>query len=256
MRIGKKDFDFDHRSYVMGILNVTPDSFSDGGSHMDPERALTHAIKMMEEGASIIDVGGESTRPGYEEVAVREEIERVVPVIRALKKNTDAVVSLDTCKHEVARAGIEAGAEVNVIEKISLNGAVQTVKDKAVALTVDIPAIPSNVSAFSNDADYVSKTEMNTAINIAVANSGHLKRLKVDTLPTSDIDPNTIYMIPGEKPDGDNRFDEYMYINDVWEKVGGSDVDLSGYAKSADFTEITNTQIDSIIATAFTDSTT
>lgn len=112
MRIGKKDFDFDHRSYVMGILNVTPDSFSDGGSHMDPERALTHAIKMMEEGASIIDVGGESTRPGYEEVAVREEIERVVPVIRALKKNTDAVVSLDTCKHEVARAGIEAGADM------------------------------------------------------------------------------------------------------------------------------------------------
>jgi len=153
-------------------------------------------------------------------------------------------------------SGIEAGAEVNVIEKISLNGAVQTVKDKAVALTVDIPAIPSNVSAFSNDADYVSKAEMNTAINTAVANSGHLKRLKVDALPSTDIDTNTIYMIPGEKPDGDNRFDEYMYINDAWEKVGGSDVDLSGYAKSADFTEITNTQIDSIIATAFTDSTT
>ena len=112
MRIGKKDFDFDRKSYVMGILNVTPDSFSDGGSHMDTDRALTHALKMIVDGAAIIDVGGESTRPGYEEVPVQEEIERVVPVIRALKKNTDAVVSLDTCKHQVARAGIEAGADM------------------------------------------------------------------------------------------------------------------------------------------------
>ena len=95
---------------------------------------------------------------------------------------------------------------------------------------------------------------MNTAINTAVANSGHLKRLKVDALPTTNIDANTIYMIPRTKANGDDKFDEYMYINDAWEKVGGSDVDLSGYAKSADFTEITNTQIDSIIATAFTDS--
>lgn len=153
-------------------------------------------------------------------------------------------------------SGIEAGAEVNVIEKISLNGAVQTVKDKAVALTVNIPTVPSKVSAFSNDANYVSKTEMTTAINTAVANSGHLKRAKVDALPMTNIDTNTIYMIPRTKPDGNNQLDEYMYINSAWEKVGASDVDLSGYAKSEDFTEITNTQIDSIIETAFTDSTT
>ena len=153
-------------------------------------------------------------------------------------------------------SGIESGAEVNVIEKISLNGAVQTVKNKAVALTVNIPTVPTKVSAFSNDANYVSKTEMNTAINTAVANSGHLKRLKVDALPTTNIDTNTIYMVPRTKADGDNKLDEYMYINNAWEKVGASDVDLSGYAKSADFTEITNTQIDSIIATALTDSTT
>ena len=110
MRIGGKDFDTDKHMYVMGILNVTPDSFSDGGSYYVLEDALTHAGKMIEEGAAIIDVGGESTRPGYQEVSVQEEIDRVVPVIEKISKEYDTVISVDTCKSQVAEAALQAGA--------------------------------------------------------------------------------------------------------------------------------------------------
>ena len=106
MKIGNRDFDTANKTYVMGILNVTPDSFSDGGKYNEVELALKKAEEMMHEGADIIDVGGESTRPGYVPVSVQEEIERVAPVIEAIKKNLDIPVSLDTYKVEVAKAGI------------------------------------------------------------------------------------------------------------------------------------------------------
>ena len=112
MRIGGKDFDTDKHMYVMGILNVTPDSFSDGGSYYVLEDALTHTGKMIEEGAAIIDVGGESTRPGYQEVSVQEEIDRVVPVIEKISKEYDTVISVDTCKSQVAEAALQAGAHM------------------------------------------------------------------------------------------------------------------------------------------------
>ena len=102
MRIGNKDFDFANKTYVMGILNVTPDSFSDGGCWNKLGAALSHAEKMKRDGASIIDVGGESTRPGYTQISVEEEIERVVPVIEALKKQIGLPISIDTYKSEVA----------------------------------------------------------------------------------------------------------------------------------------------------------
>ena len=86
MKIGSKDFKLGKRTYVMGILNVTPDSFSDGGKHNMLEDALEHAMRMVEEGADIIDVGGESTRPNYTMISEEEEIERVVPVIEAIRK--------------------------------------------------------------------------------------------------------------------------------------------------------------------------
>ena len=96
----------------MGILNVTPDSFSDGGQFFDLDRALAQAAQMIAEGADIIDVGGESTRPGGEPVSTEEEIQRVVPVIEALAKTTDTPISVDTTKSEVARAAIDAGAAI------------------------------------------------------------------------------------------------------------------------------------------------
>ena len=98
------------RPIVMGILNVTPDSFSDGGQHLDFESALAHGLQMVEDGAAIIDVGGESTRPGSIGVSEEEELARTIPVVRELSARTNVIISIDTMKAEVARQAIEAGA--------------------------------------------------------------------------------------------------------------------------------------------------
>jgi dihydropteroate synthase len=97
---------------IMGILNITPDSFSDGGQFLTLDTALAHAEQMIAEGADIIDVGGESTRPGGEPISIDEEIERVVPVISALTQRTNVPISVDTTKSEVARAALDAGAAI------------------------------------------------------------------------------------------------------------------------------------------------
>lgn len=112
MKIGSHEFDISNETYVMGILNVTPDSFSDGGHFHELDKALFHAEEMISEGAAIIDIGGESTRPGYMFLSDEEEIERVIPVIEALKKRFDIPLSLDTYKSEVAKAGICAGVDL------------------------------------------------------------------------------------------------------------------------------------------------
>ena len=110
MQIGSYEFEIGARTYIMGILNVTPDSFSDGGQYTTVQTAVEHALRMQAEGADIIDVGGESTRPGHTPVSAEEESERVVPVIRALVEELKVPVSVDTSKAEVARAAIAAGA--------------------------------------------------------------------------------------------------------------------------------------------------
>lgn len=112
MKIGNRTFDTEHECYIMGILNVTPDSFSDGGLWNDMERAKQHVAEMIAEGASIIDVGGESTRPGHVQISIEEEIGRVVPVIRMIKENFDIPVSIDSYKSEVVEAALEAGADL------------------------------------------------------------------------------------------------------------------------------------------------
>lgn len=112
MKIGNREFDIENKTYVMGILNITPDSFSDGGNFNHLDKALFHAEEMIKEGAAIIDIGGESTRPGYTLLSENEEIERVVPIIEALKQRFDIPLSLDTYKSEVAKAGILAGIDL------------------------------------------------------------------------------------------------------------------------------------------------
>ncbi len=112
MKIGGRDFLTSGHTYVMGILNVTPDSFSDGGKWNDRDSALKHVEEMVREGADVIDIGGESTRPGYTPLSAREEAARVVPIIEAVKAGFDVPVSLDTYKGEVAKAGIDAGADL------------------------------------------------------------------------------------------------------------------------------------------------
>ena len=112
MKIGNKEFKEHGKTYIMGILNVTPDSFSDGGKWNDMDRALFRVEEMIKEGMDILDVGGESTRPGYIMLSEEEEAERIVPVIEALKVRFEVPISLDTYKGEVARAGIAAGADM------------------------------------------------------------------------------------------------------------------------------------------------
>jgi len=120
---------------VMGILNVTPDSFSDGGRHVDRDAALRRARAMVEEGAGIIDVGGESTRPGSAPVSEAEEIARVVPVIESIRRELDVVVSVDTMKPGVMRAACAAGAElVNDVYALRAPGALEAVRDSGAAV--------------------------------------------------------------------------------------------------------------------------
>ena len=111
MIVGNREFS-ENKTHIMGILNVTPDSFSDGGKFTCPDSAIKHAVRMVEEGAAIIDIGGESTRPGYTMISDEEEIERVCPVIERLKKELDVPISLDTYKSKVASAGIKAGVDL------------------------------------------------------------------------------------------------------------------------------------------------
>lgn len=112
MIIGNKEFDLNNHCYIMGILNVTPDSFSDGGRYNNLDKALKHTEQMIAEGADIIDVGGESTRPGHEVITDEEEISRVTPVIEAIKKNFDIPISIDTYKGAVTEAALQAGADL------------------------------------------------------------------------------------------------------------------------------------------------
>lgn len=111
MIIGNKNFT-DNHTYIMGILNVTPDSFSDGGKWSNLSDALSHAEQMIKDGADIIDIGGESTRPGYTMISDKEEISRVVPIINAVKKEFDVPISIDTYKNNVADAALAAGADL------------------------------------------------------------------------------------------------------------------------------------------------
>ena len=112
MKIGNREFATKGKTYIMGILNVTPDSFSDGGKFNTLDKALNHAQQMIDEGADILDIGGESTRPGHSLISDEEEISRVVPVIERLKQEFDIPISLDTYKSKVAEAGIKAGADL------------------------------------------------------------------------------------------------------------------------------------------------
>lgn len=112
LKIGNREFQTEGHTYLMGILNMTPDSFFDGGKWNDRDRALRHVEEMLEHGADVIDIGGESTRPGYKKISDEEEIARVTPVIAAVKERFDVPVSLDTYKWRVAEAGIQAGADL------------------------------------------------------------------------------------------------------------------------------------------------
>jgi dihydropteroate synthase len=111
-KIRDREIDLSRRARVMGIINATPDSFSDGGSFLNPQAALAHGLQMVAEGAEILDIGGESTRPGAQSVEADEEIRRVLPIIQALRRESQVLLSIDTSKAAVARAALDAGADI------------------------------------------------------------------------------------------------------------------------------------------------
>lgn len=181
MIIGAKDFDFTRNVYLMGILNATPDSFSDGGFYLDPERALDRALRMEEEGADLIDVGGESTRPGADPVPVEEELKRVLPVLKKIVSRLKIPVSIDTRKAKVAEAAFAAGA--------ALLNDVSALRDPdmaAVAGKSGVPVIlmhmrgePKTMQADVHYDDIISEISNTLRERIAFAISRGISREKI-----------------------------------------------------------------------------
>src|SRR3989440_3472547 len=133
-KIARRSLPYGERTLVMGVLNVTPDSFSDGGKFFSFDKAIAHAEQMIAEGADIIDVGGESTRPGSEFILAEEELKRVVPIIERINLNSDVPISIDTTKPTVARAALEAGAGIiNDISGLRFDPALAAVANSAQA---------------------------------------------------------------------------------------------------------------------------
>lgn len=112
LQVNGKKHTLGQRTWIMGVINVTPDSFSDGGLYFEEERAVERGMELEAEGADIIDVGGESTKPGSEPIAAEEELKRIIPVISALRKRTSSLISVDTTKSEVAQAALDEGADI------------------------------------------------------------------------------------------------------------------------------------------------
>ncbi|WP_028079165.1 dihydropteroate synthase [Solimonas soli] len=166
---------------VMGILNVTPDSFSDGGRHVDPAAALRRAREMAGEGARIIDVGGESTRPGSAPVDEAEEIDRVVPVIEAIRRELDVVVSVDTMKPAVMRAACAAGAElVNDVHALRTPGAMEAVRDTGAAVCLmHMQGEPKTMQHAPRYDDVVAEVCAFLAARIAACESAGIARASI-----------------------------------------------------------------------------
>ena len=144
---------------VMGVLNVTPDSFSDGGDYFPPDAAVEHALRLVEEGAAIIDIGGESTRPGASPVPLEEELRRVIPVIEALRESVPVPISIDTRKPGVMRAAVAAGAGmINDVNALQAAGAIETAADLGVPVCLmHMQGIPESMQDNPEYGDVVSE---------------------------------------------------------------------------------------------------
>ncbi|MGE7980666.1 dihydropteroate synthase [Psychrobacillus sp. NPDC093200] len=165
--MGGVTLDFRNETIIMGILNVTPDSFSDGGKFNEIEQAVARAKQMVAEGAKIIDVGGESTRPGYTLISDEEEIARVVPVIKAISQQVNAIISIDTYKSTVARAAIEAGA--HIINDIW--GAKRDTKIAEVAAELNVPIILMHNRDNEDYVDFWTEAKQDLEESIQIARS-------------------------------------------------------------------------------------
>ncbi|AXI07564.1 dihydropteroate synthase [Oceanobacillus sp. 143] len=166
LKTANHTLDLTKRTHIMGILNVTPDSFSDGGSYTTIEKAVAQAELMVQQGADIIDIGGESTRPGHRPVDAEEEISRVVPIIEAVKKRFDIPISIDTFKAETAKHAVEAGADIiNDIWGAKLEPAIADVAAK-----YNVPIILMHNRTDENYTSLIAdmKNELQESIDIAI----------------------------------------------------------------------------------------
>ncbi len=187
LKLRDRSIELGKRPYVMGILNVTPDSFSDGSLHYSFEDAVAHAIRMIDEGADIIDVGGESTRPGSGAVDAQEELRRVLEPVRYLAENTDAIISVDTMKPEVAQAALEAGAHmINDVSGLSMGpGIARSCAQYGAGLVLmHMRGTPANMMRHTEYGDLLSDIS-----------SELLQR--VDTALSSGVDASSILLDPG-----------------------------------------------------------
>lgn len=164
------------RPQVMGVLNVTPDSFSDGGRHASLAAAVAHGVRLGEEGAAVIDVGGESTRPGAAPVSVDEELARVVPVIERLRAASPAIVSVDTSKPEVMRAAAQAGAGlINDVRALGEPGALQAAADTGCAVCLmHMQGQPRTMQQQPRYGDVVAEVRTFLAARLAAARAAGL----------------------------------------------------------------------------------
>jgi dihydropteroate synthase len=172
---------------VMGILNTTPDSFSDGGSFLDPQAAVEHGLRLAAEGADILDIGGESTRPGAKPVSAEEELQRTLPVVRALREKTNALLSIDTSKSTVAHAALEAGADI-INDVTGLRGdpamAALAAETGAGVVVMHMQGEPRTMQAAPQYADVVREV-------------GEFFRHSLERAIASGIDPMSIALDPG-----------------------------------------------------------
>lgn len=186
-RTRRAALDLSRRAQVMGILNVTPDSFSDGGSHFGIEAAMAHARVMIEQGVDIIDVGGESTRPGSLPVSADEETKRTAPVIRALRAAWDGLISIDTSKATVAKAAIESGADiVNDVSGLRADPRMVDVcaTSRCGVVVMHMQGTPQNMQVAPHYADVVSEV------------AGFFKE-RMASLTAQGIDPESVCVDPG-----------------------------------------------------------
>lgn len=177
----KTDLDW-KRTYVMGILNVTPDSFSDGGKFLDANEAVKRAVEMENEGADIIDIGGESTRPGSEPVSAEEELKRVIPVIKAIRKKSKIPISIDTYKPEVARAAITAGADIiNDVYGLRQKGMIETAAKLRVPVVImHMLGKPKDMQAKPEYKDVVAESIEFLQERIEAAKLAGIKQVIID----------------------------------------------------------------------------
>ena len=199
MKIGNKIINLDERTYIMGILNVTPDSFSDGGNYNEVETAVKRAKEMVEEGADIIDIGGESTRPGAEFVSEEEEINRVVPIIKAIKKEIDVLISIDTYKSKTAEEAIKAGADI--INDVW--GFKKDINMAKIAVKYNVPCILMHNRETNNYTSLMKDVLEDLVESINIALDAGVKREQIILDPgigfAKDYDQNLIVMNNLEK---------------------------------------------------------